>query len=78
MGFRGPSLLDLAMRGSVIVDEVSGEEFEELVDQHDGDGELEDSNPLGEGERSDLEDQGEEWSVEDDEVEGEGEEDSSQ
>ena len=63
---------------SLTVDEVSGEEFEEFVNQHDRDGELEDSNPLGERERSDLEDQREEGSVEDNEVEGEREEDRSQ
>ena len=68
------------MRGinvELTVDEVSWEEFEELVYQHDWDRELEDSNPLGEGERSDLEDQGEEGRVQDNEVKGEGEEDGS-
>jgi len=66
------------VRWGVIVDEVSREELEELVNQHHWDGELEDSNPLGEGERGDLEDQGEEGRVEDNEVKSEGEEDGSQ
>ena len=36
------------------VDEVSWKELEELIYQHNGDWELEDRDPLGEGERGDL------------------------
>lgn len=50
-------LLDLLDRG-VVMYEVAGEELEELVDQHHGDGELEHGHPLGERQGSDLEDEG--------------------